>query len=778
MPTLKIPPLGLWVAACLLFGVCCVQSWESLLPLWLAIACLLAGLWSWWKQEGYLRCIAVFLFGIGLANLHGEWALSKRLPFNTDAEITGQVEGLPLRDEESVRFEFRITTSKNEKLVGSKVRLSWYGGSPDLAAGSTWKLPVQLRPPRGLLNPGGFDFERRAIEQDIAATGYVKRNAGARRLKAGKGIDHWRENISHQIQNTITDNQARFVQALALGDTRQLSDDDWQILRATGLTHLIAISGFHVGLVAGFAALCCYLFYFLFPRLGRIWPRTQAMAMSAMLLAFAYTALAGFALPTYRTFLMIAVVAMAKLSRRPIRISQSLALALIAILLFDPLAVLSAGFWLSFIGVAWLVWCLPSNPGQTSLSRAQQIRIFFQSQWIALLGLLPLSLWFFGQTSVLGPLTNIVGIPWISLVVVPLALLGLLFSSLHIGIAGFFWKLSAGAMHLLWWGLEKIGDWPQAMLWLPEPGLLALSLAMIGAFVLLLPRAIPGKWLAIVLFLPLLFPAIPNPEFNEVDVALIDVGQGLSILVKTRNHALLYDAGPAKIGGFDAGESVVVPALHAVGIRQLDKIIVSHGDNDHSGGLTSVMKAYSGASLIASEGSLKIPASPCLRAEKWRWDGVTFEFLHPPGFFPYMANESSCVLRIEAGGKVALLTGDIGKQIEHRLLKEQPEKIRADLLQVPHHGSETSSSPEFLNAVHPGMALIASGADNRFGHPRQTVVERYQQRDIQLAASPQQGWMCIRLGKNGMEWRESRRRDSARYWHAPKSTDSGYSIRR
>jgi competence protein ComEC len=475
---------------------------------------------------------------------------------------------------------------------------------------------------------------------------------------------------------------------------------------------------------------------------------------------------------------MIAVVAMAKLSRRPIRISQSLALALIAILLFDPLAVLSAGFWLSFIGVAWLVWCLPSNPGQTSLSRMQQIRIFLQSQWIALLGLLPLSLWFFGQTSVLGPLTNIVGIPWISLVVVPLALLGLLFSFMHIGIASFFWKLSAGAMHLLWWGLEQISDWPQAILWLPEPGLLALSLAMVGAFVLLLPRSVPGKWLAMVMFLPLLFPDVPDPGRNEVDIAVIDVGQGLSVLVKTQHHAMLYDAGPAKIGGFDAGESVVVPALHAVGIRQLDKIVISHGDNDHSGGLAAVMKAYSRASVIASEGSLKIPASPCQRAQKWTWDGVSFEFLHPPGFFPYMANESSCVLRIEAGGKVALLTGDIGKQIEYRLVKEQPEKIRADLLQVPHHGSETSSSPEFLNAVHPSMALIASGADNRFGHPRQSVVERYRQREILLAASPQQGWMRIRLGKNGMEWRESRRRDSARYWHAPKSTDSGYSIRR
>jgi competence protein ComEC len=773
---LKIPPLGLSVAAFLLIGVCWVQSWQQLMPFWLSLTSLLIGALYWWKTDSCLRCLAVFLFGVALANIHGDWALSQRIESNADAEIIGQVIGLPLRDEDGLRFEFHITESKNKKLIGKQVRLGWYGDAPGLVAGSIWKLQVQLRPPRGLLNPGGFDFERRALEQNIAATGYVKRNAGAKRLEAGKGIDHWRENISRQIQVQTGNSDARFVQALALGDTRQLSDDDWQILRATGLTHLIAISGFHVGLVAGFAALCCYLFYFFFPWLGRLWPRQQAMAMSAMLLAFTYTALAGFALPTWRTFLMIAVVVLAKLSKRPIRISQSLALALIAILLFDPLAVLSAGFWLSFVGVGWLVWCLPTNPGQQSPTRIQQVKIFFQSQWIALLGLLPLSLWFFGQTSLLGPLTNIVGIPWISLVVVPLALLGLLFSFIHIGTAAFFWKLSAAAMHALWWGLEKISDWPQAMLWLPEPSLLVLLLSMIGAFILLLPRAVPGKWLAIILFLPLLLPNLHSPKEAEVDIAMIDVGQGLSVLVKTKNHALLYDAGPAKIGGFDAGESVVVPALHAVGIRKLDRIVISHGDNDHAGGLMAVAKSYNQATVIASEGSLKTKSIPCLRAEKWTWDKVHFEFLHPPAYFPYMANESSCVLRIEAGGKVALLTGDIGKQIEYRLLKQQPEKIRADVLQVPHHGSETSSSPEFLAAVNPALALIASGADNRFGHPRQTVLERYQQRAIEVAASPQHGWMQVRLKENGVEWRQSRRNDDARYWHTPKRVDSGYPI--
>jgi len=773
----KIPPLGLSVAGFLLLGVCWVQNWSDLLPVWLSVITAAAGAWYWWKNDNLLRCVSVFLFGVALANLHADWALSQRLSTSTEARIVGQVVGLPLQDEDSVRFEFHIDESPNKKLIGKKIRLSWYGNSPGLQAGSHWQFDVRLRSPRGLLNPGGYDFERRAIEQDIAATGHVKSTGMNRRLAKGEGIDHWRESISQRIQVQVASEQSRFVQALALGDTRRLSDSDWQVLRATGLTHLIAISGFHVGLVAGFAALGCYLFYFLFPRLGRVWPRQQSMAMSAMLLAFAYTALAGFALPTWRTFLMIAVVAMAKLSRRPIRISQSLALALIAILIFDPLAVLAPGFWLSFVGVAWLVWCLPSNPGQTSLTRMQQLRVFLQSQWVALLGLLPLSIWFFGQTSLLGPVTNLVGIPWISLIVVPLALLGLLFSSLHLGAATFFWQLSAGAMQLLWWCLEKVSDWPQALVWLPEPSLLNLTLAMAGAFILLLPKALPGKWLAIFLFLPLIYPDLDSPEYREVDIAVIDVGQGLSILVRTKDHAMLYDAGPAKLGGFDAGESVVVPALHAVGIRKLDRIVVSHGDSDHAGGLAAVQKAYPAASVLASEGSLKTKSIPCLREEKWEWDGVSFEFLHPPAFFPYLANESSCVLRIEAGGHVALLTGDIGKHIESRLVKEQPEKIDADVMLVPHHGSETSSSAEFLDVVSPSLALIASGADNRFGHPRQSVLDKYQQRGIELATSPRHGWMSTRMNKNGLKWREIRRQDAARYWHVPQSAESGYSIR-
>lgn len=774
---IKIPPLGLSVAVFLLLGVCWVQNWPDLLPLWLSVIAAVTGAWYWWKNDNYLRCLSVFLFGVALANLHADWALSQRLASITEATISGQVIGLPIQDEESVRFEFRVDESPDSKLVGKKIRLSWYGDVQGLQAGSHWKLDVRLRPPRGLLNPGGYDFERRAIEQNIAATGHVKSTGTNLRLEKGKGINHWRESISQKIQVQVAGEHSRFVQALALGDTRKLSDADWQILRATGLTHLIAISGFHVGLVAGFAALCCYVFYFLFPRLGRIWPRQQSMAMSAMLLAFSYTALAGFALPTWRTFLMIAVVAMAKLSRRPIRISQSLALALIAILIFDPLAVLAPGFWLSFVGVAWLVWCLPSTPGQTSLTRMQQLKLFLQSQWVALLGLLPLSIWFFGQTSLLGPLTNLVGIPWISLVVVPLALLGLLFSSVHLGAATFFWQLSAGAMQLLWWGLEKVSDWPQALVWLPEPSLLNLTLAMAGAFILLLPKALPGKWLAIFLFLPLIYPDLDTPEYSEVDIAVVDVGQGLSILIRTKDHALLYDAGPAKLGGFDAGESVVVPALHAVGIRKLDRIVVSHGDSDHAGGLSAIQKAYPAATVIASEGSLKTKSIPCLREDKWEWDGVSFEFLHPPAFFPYLANESSCVLRIEAGGHVALLTGDIGKHIESRLVKEQSEKINADVMLAPHHGSETSSSAEFLDVVSPSLALIASGADNRFGHPRQSVLDRYQQRGIELATSPRHGWMSTRMNKNGLKWREIRRQDAARYWHVPQSAESGYSIR-
>jgi competence protein ComEC len=342
----------------------------------------------------------------------------------------------------------------------------------------------------------------------------------ASKIGESAGIDALRARLSARIAQAVPAPGARFVQALALGDTRALSESDWDTLRATGLTHQIAISGFHVGIVASFGALLAWLTYRLFPRLGLRWPRVQAQAVFALAFGTGYTALVGFELPTVRTLLMIAAALLARLWRRPASVPSTLALALAAMLIVDPLCVLAAGFWLSFAGVAWLVWCLPHDAPRG------QLRAFLGAQGVATIGLLPLTVWFFGQASLLSPLTNLIGIPWFSLVVVPLSLIGLGVDLVWPAAGAMILRLAARAMDGLWWVLTHAAQWPGALVWLPEPGPFALAMALIGAFWLLLPRGIPGKPLALLLWLPLLWPRMPEIPTGTADLAMIDVGQG------------------------------------------------------------------------------------------------------------------------------------------------------------------------------------------------------------------------------------------------------------
>lgn len=756
------PPLGLAVAASLLAGVLLVQLWPRLPPLWIAPLPALAGLWLL-RHGDVRRLLGAFLLGLGLACAHGQWSLQQQLPpalSGKDLWLQGEVLGLPVAEPEATRFEFRVLQGEGQGagLVGRKLRLSWYRPAAAIAPGSQWRLQVRLRPPRGMLNPGGYDFERRALEQRIAATGYVRDPQSAAQLRQASGIDALRDRLSRRIADPLPGERGRFVRALALGDTRGLSQRDWEILRATGLTHLIAISGFHVGMIAGWAALLMGLLYRLWPALGRHWPRPQGAALAALLTATGYTALAGFALPTVRTLLMIAAVLLARLLRRPQRLGDALALALIVVLLIDPLSVLTPGFWLSFLGVAWLMWCLPDA------RESGWLRSFLQAQGVAMLGLLPLTVWFFSQASLAGLLVNLVGIPWISLGVVPLAVLGLAASTFSSALADGLWRLSAGLMDMLWGALETIAAWPLSLLWLPEPTLPALLLALIGAFWLLLPRGVPGKPLAAVLLLPLLWPAQDRPGHGEADLVMLDVGQGSSLLVRTRSHALLFDAGPATPGGMDMGESAVLPALRALGIRRLDALLLSHDHNDHAGGAGAVRRAFPMATTFAPEGWALAGASLCQRDQAWEWDGVRFRLLHPPPDYPYLGNDSSCVLRIESYGASALLPGDIGRHVETRLVKEQPASLPADVLVVPHHGSPTSSSAAFIAAVSPRYALFGVGSDNRFRLPRPEVVERYRLAGSQLLDSAGSGAVRIRLGTGGAELRERYRFDRPRYW--------------
>ncbi|MFT3762061.1 MAG: DNA internalization-related competence protein ComEC/Rec2 [Pseudoxanthomonas sp.] len=765
------PLFGRMNAAALLAGVC-LCLWLPALPPWFLLPVLLAaGAWGV-SHCDWRRPLGALLLGFGWAGLHAAHGLHARLPAaweKREVEVSGRVVELPQFEARRTRFLFRVDgdASQPPPLRGRLLQLSWYddfgavepGPRTRLHAGAHWRLALRVRAPRGLRNPGGFDSEKYALARGVGAVGHVRHAQAAMQLDAPRGIDAWREAMSSRIAADVPNASSRFVRALALGDTGGLDDGDWETLRAAGLTHLIAISGFHVGLVSGFFALLASLLWRALPALARHWPRPQAAAVAALLGAGGYAAVAGFALPTVRTLLMIGVVALAYLSRRGLRTADALALAAVAVLLFDPLAVLAAGFWLSFAGVAWLLWCLP-HEGKRPL-----LKEFVSAQGVATLGLLPLTVVLFGQASLAGPLANLLAIPWWSLVVVPLSLLGTALEALHAGAGAWAWNWATACFDPSWWLFSAMAQSRFALWWLPEARGFALPLALVAAFWLLLPRGVPGKPLAALLWLPLLWPDRGLPAQGEAQLTVIDVGQGLSVLVRTQRHALLYDAGPAVRDGFDAGERAVAPALHALGVARLDRAVISHGDNDHAGGFEAVKRVVPVAAAWTPAGS-PVPAEhACVAGQGWEWDGVRFRFLHPTPHFPYLGNEASCVLRVETAQGAALLVGDIGAVVERMLVARAAADLRADVVLAAHHGSGNSSDPAFVAATGARLALVSAGYGNRFGHPAPAVVERWQRAGAEVLDTADSGALTVWLARDGLALRE-RRVAEPRLWDA------------
>ncbi len=766
----RTPLFGTATALALLAGITACLCLPGLPPWGWFAAFLGAGL-ALWTRGDWRRIVGACLLGFGLCGLHVSYVLMQQLPLSLerqDVVVSGRVVDLPVHEARSTRFMLRVDEGATTPaaLRGRLLQLSWYDEykptAPSrrfsLRSGSRWRFELRLRAPRGLRNPGVFDSEKTALARRISATGYVRDAGRARQLSAARGIDAWRESMSARIARAVPSSSSRYVRALALGDTRALDDLDWEALRAVGLTHLIAISGFHVGMVAALFALLAAGVWRAFPALARRLPRPQAAAAAALVGALGYAAIAGFALPTVRTMLMIAVVVAARALRRPVRVADALAMAALAILLLDPLAALTAGFWLSFAGVAWLAWCLPDAGHRI-------VGDFLSAQGVATLGLLPLTVVLFGQASLAGPLANLVAIPWWSLVVVPLSLLGTALDAVHGGAGGWAWRAAAWCFDVSWPLFQWLADSGLALWWLPEARWFALPLALLGAFWCLLPRGVPGKGLALLLWLPLLWPARGLPAPGEAELVMLDVGQGLSVLVRTAHHSLLYDMGPAKPEGFDAGERVGVPSLRALGVHRLDAAIVSHADNDHAGGFAAIQRAFPLPVAYSPADSGVVGTQPCLAGRSWQWDGVDFRFLHPPRYFPYLDNESSCVLRVETAHGVVLLTGDIGEVVERDLVRRDAAALRADVVLAAHHGSNGSSDPAFIAATAAKQVLVSAGYGNRYGHPHPSAVARWTRAGAVMADTLDGGALRVRLREGGISV-EARRQSHRRMWDA------------
>jgi len=576
-------------------------------------------------------------------------------------------------------------------------------------------------------------------------------------------VERLRQSIRERFQRTLVDAPyAGILIALAIGDQRAIDPVYWRTFARTGVTHLLSVSGLHVTMVAGLAAWLVGALWRRTPRLALHLPAQKAMAAAGFLAAFAYALLAGFEVPAQRTLYMLTVVALALWTGRNVAASRVLTAALLIVLLLDPWAVLAAGFWLSFGAVGLLFYI-----GAGRLREHHWLAAWGRAQWAVTVGMLPALLALFQQFSLVSPVANAIAIPLVSLVITPLALLGTL--PLTDPLLWLAHGLADGLMQLLAW--LATSDWA---VWQQQaPPAWAVALGGLGVGWLLLPRGFPARWLGAVAMLPLVLVPVPRPEEGVALVRVLDVGQGLAVHVQTAGHDLLYDAGPAYSADADAGDRVVVPYLRAQGVRRLDVLMISHQDKDHEGGAGAVLAAVPTGLLASSLPEAHpllggtAPQRRCLDGERWAWDGVAFEVLHPTEHDyrdGVKSNELSCVLKVSTPTGSVLLTGDIDARTEADLLVRHGDVLVADVLVPPHHGSRNSSSPEFVGGVSPRLTFFSAGYRNRFGHPAGEVVARYAANGIDMHRTDRDGALAVRLGSGELAV-ESERAQRRRYWH-------------
>ena len=728
----------------------------ALLPAPLALAAL-----RWPRLWPAAALAAGFFWAAACA----QWRMHERLsPIleGRDIAVVGVVAGLPAAGERGVRFDFDVESAPER--LPNKILLAWYDPAVVVHPGERWSLTVRLRRPHGGVNPHGFDYEAWLLERGIGATGYVRPEQAellGHRANLLDGIEAVRESVRERFLAVLGPSPAQgILAALAVGDQRAISREEWQLFNRTGVTHLMSISGLHVTLVSGLAAWLVAALWRRVPALALRAPARKAAAIGAILAALAYTLLAGYGVPAQRTFWMVAVFAAALWAGRIATPWRTLALALALVVMLDPWAPLSPGLWLSF-GAVLLIFYTGVGWSAGEPRRAPRLVEWARVQWAITVGLAPASLLLFGQVSLAGPIANAAAIPLVSIVITPLALLA---AALPVD------ALLHGAAALVEWLLQFL-EWCAALpaaLWqqhAPPPALVALALA--GAAWLLAPRGVPWRMAGLVLMGPAFLGASPAPPAGEAWLTVFDVGQGLAVLARTSRHALLYDAGPA-FADDDSGARVVVPALRGEGIAQLDLLVLSHEDNDHLGGALSVLESFEVASLASSLPpehpllGLAATAHRCTRGESWEWDGVQFAFLHPgAGRAGAKRNDSSCVLRIVAARHSLLLTGDIERRAELQLLADP--SVRSDILVVPHHGSRTSSTPEFVATVSPRWAVVPVGYRSRFGHPHPDVLARYRAAGATIVRTDLDGAIQVRLSSDAAEV-GAVRRSRGRYW--------------
>lgn len=833
---LQLQQVQLWQA--LPYGLCLGLGFAGV---WLAKLPRLGGLNRWIRSGFVLLFAACLSFGTtGWRSVSfSQTAMNPALE-GIDLDVVGVVSAMPQRLDTGLRFRFEVEAAHQDNqavVLPPRILLSWYkrdwhddagtlvdplgSGTLTPKAGERWQLTVRLKAPHGNANPHGFDYELWAWEQGVQATGYVRdskrlvppKRLGQLSLADSAGLAYWVQRARQATRDAVFERlgvrlgqaderaSAGVIAALITGDQNAIERADWDIFRATGTAHLMSISGLHITMFAWMAALL----------IGRLWrqsaraqsqwlqrlclrlPASQAAVVGGLLLATLYAWFSGWGVPAQRTVWMLATVTLLRLLglRWPWYVTWLLAAAVV--LTVDPWALLSAGFWLSFIAVAVLF----ASDNQSAHTEGEppkpmgwkktlmKLWGLLREQWVITLALAPLTLLFFQQVSLVGLLANALAIPMVTLLITPLAMLGALIPAL--------WDIAASSITWLGTVLKGLAALPFAVYSAAAAPWAWSALAAVGGVLLVLPLNLKKRFMAIALGLLFMMPALvwqpSRPAVGEFELLAIDIGQGNAVLIQTANHSLLYDAGPRFSKESDAGHRTVVPLLRALGVR-LDALMLSHRDSDHTGGAKAVHAAQPQARIMTSALLPKdrmdmglpshVPLEPCMAGQSWHWDGVRFEVLHPQpaqlavasaGGKEIKPNTLSCVLKISNSDalnpQAALLVGDIELAQENELVNTYADQqLAATVLLVPHHGSKTSSGDAFLEAVKPKWAIVQAGYRNRFAHPRPEVMSRYTERNIQTVLSPACGAALWR--SNQPDGVLCQRRAQQRYWtHQP-----------
>jgi len=732
--------------------------------LWLGLPALFLLIQKHWP----LRWCGISLLALVLATGHFHWLFSWQLSprdIQQDIRVEGRILSLPEAGERSQRFLFALDRYGDHDIPQwqtATLRLSWYEPEELPRVGERWQLTVRLKPARGSLNFQGFDYERWLFAQHVRATGYVRAKPAALLLAPAPAmsLQGIRQSLRDRLLAMPLQNGA-VIAGLSFGADDAISPEAWRLLRDTGTTHLVAISGLHITMIAAVFGLLFAGVWRLFPPLCLRWPAPLAGIVAGLIAAIAYSALAGFSTPTLRAVLMLAVIAMGWIGRRKIALSSTLALALLLTLFLDPCALLEPGFWLSFAAVALLFLLGAARPISPPWWWTA-LRV----QWLLSLALLPLTLLWFGQASLVSPLANLLAVPWVSFVSTPLALLGCLLLDGLPSLAQPLLHASDWSLSLFFRWLEWLAGWPQASVQPPELTIAATAALILAGLLLVAPWTPWRRLLPLLMLVPVLAWAWPSRTLPLLTV--LDVGQGTAVMLETEAGVLVYDSGP-RGERFDAGEQVVVPALRAAGWSDIAQFWLSHADADHAGGARAVLAALPAQHVWTGEPVEGVTSLPCERGQVQQLGEVKITVLHPAAdaLTSGPANDRSCVLRVDVGSHRLLLTGDISAAVEAQLLARDPAALRAEFILVPHHGSGGSSSQAFIDAVQPKLALVSAGYRNPHRHPRPEVVARYQAAGATVINTAEQGALRFELAGTALStpafarqplrlWRRSR----------------------